>query len=206
MTFSPVPTKPRVETLVSLDAAPVRRSFISIKPTPLPPFFPRKIAVKLPGRKVAKIAGSCEAAGWKATGIWFAFVAVCQSSLVAIVLPVESCRSSVGSCKGFTIPKLLKVAPSRASAAGAVHFSVEAACSPLKVISAEASKAVRIPGSFTSEQKTVTDRRTAARYGILGTRSVRNLAHCPTRLQPAGRVGPNAALTNILLLRYQIAV
>jgi len=112
MTFFPVPTKPRVETLVGLDAAPVLRSFISIKPTPLPPFFPRKIAVKLPGCKVAKIAGSCESAGWKATGIWFAFVAVCQSSLVAIVLPVESCRSSVGSCKGFTIPKLLKLAPS----------------------------------------------------------------------------------------------
>ena len=160
----------------------------------------------LPGRKVAKIAGSCESAGWKATGIWFAFVAVCHSSLVAIVLPVESCRSSVGSCKGFTIPKLLKVAPSRASAAGAVHFSVEAACSPLKVISAEASKAVRIPGSFTSEQKTVTDHRTAARYGILGTRSVRNLAHCPTRLQPAGSVGPSTPLTKTLLFRYQIAV
>jgi len=74
--------------------------------------------------------------------------------------------SSVGSCKGFTLPKLLKLAPNRASAAGAVHFSVEPACSPLKAISAEASKAARIPGSFTSEQKTVTDRRTAARYDI----------------------------------------
>ena len=40
----------------------------------------------------------------------------------------------------------------------------------------------------------------------LGTRSVRNLAHCPTRLQPAGRVGPSAPLTNMLLFKYQIAV
>ena len=48
--------------------------------------------------------------------------------------------------------------------------------------------------------------RTGARYGILGTRSVRNLAHGPTRLQPAGSVGPIAPLTKTLLFRYQIAV
>src|SRR5205823_6337596 len=111
MTFSPVPSKPRVETLVNLDPAPVLRSLISIKPTPLPPFFPRRTAVKLPGCKVAKIAGSRESPGWKSTGICAAFVAVCQSSLVAITLPVESCSSRVGSCKGFEIPKLLKLAP-----------------------------------------------------------------------------------------------
>ena len=43
---------------MNLDPEPVLRSSISIKPTPLPPFFPRKIAVKLPGGRVAKIAGS----------------------------------------------------------------------------------------------------------------------------------------------------
>ncbi len=106
MTAAPVRTMPRVEMLIGAHGAASSQSYASTSATPVVPFAPRTMAVYAPGASDMEITDSLACGSVRPRLVCHAWMlaAWSQLSFVAMICPLASCNSSVGSASAPATP------------------------------------------------------------------------------------------------------